>query len=521
MSKLLSIFFLVTLCLFELNAQTFPYLNASTGNEGQYIVDADTNIFMYHDNQLEKYDKNFNPIWVKTYSGLNFYSLLLSKTGSIYFISKNATTSNYTNIIGKLDSNGNVNWCKQFQTSNSLNSEYFCQMLLDKNNHLAISGSDNVMTGSTSKKAWFLKLDTLGTIISSKLFDTPGITFEKFVITEDSLNTYRFIADFWAFESGGIMVFKFNNILDSIINIGIPATIGQQASIVFSKFYKSKYDSSVYFSFHRVANFNGLPYGNIIKYRNDSIIWNLNFNIPNSYTMDSFDEDEFGNIFYTVSCGYCSSYAFTNSSTKINSNCTIAQSTQYFFSYIFSPTINTSDIKGKIHSLYGNKYFYDLSGSVFSTNPQYVTPLDSNLNSNCTTSNSYTISSIASGNFMNPNYHLDFQVINDASTFNNLYPTVTTISSFSCNTNYCLLTANKERKKETENFSINPNPANNSINILSSNNIEEVSVFDVNGKKIVFDKNTITIDVSILLKGMYFLKIKTDQGEFSRKFIKE
>ena len=84
-----------------LKAQTFPYLNASTGNEGQYIVDADTNIFMYHDNQLEKYDKNFNSIWVKKYSGLSFCNLLLSKTGSIYFIASDSINPYLKNVIDK------------------------------------------------------------------------------------------------------------------------------------------------------------------------------------------------------------------------------------------------------------------------------------------------------------------------------------------------------------------------------------------------------------------------------------
>ena len=37
--------------------KNYPYLNASTGNEGQYVIDADTNIYMYHGDQIEKVDK--------------------------------------------------------------------------------------------------------------------------------------------------------------------------------------------------------------------------------------------------------------------------------------------------------------------------------------------------------------------------------------------------------------------------------------------------------------------------------
>lgn len=512
----LLIVFSFILAINSFRAQVFPYLNASTGNEGQYVVDADTNVYMYHGNQLEKYDKNFNSIWIKSYSGLNFSNLLLSKTGSLYFISKNGTTS-YNNIVGKLNSDGGLNWCKEFHTAAASNSEYFCQLLLDRNNNLAISGSNNAML----KKAWFLQLDTLGTILSSKLFDTPLVTFDKFVITEDSSGIYRFIGDFWAFESGGIMALRFNDVLDSMLNYGVSSVVGQHEQIALKYFYKSKYDPSVYYSFHRVTNFNGLPYGYIIKYRNDSIVWGLDFNIPNTYKIDSFDEDEFGSVFYTISCGYCTSYALANSSTKINSNCTISQSTQYFYGYVFSPVINTSEIKGKIHALYGNNYFYDLSGPSFSVNPLYVAPLDSNLNSSCTTGTISTISSLSGGNFMHSNYNLNLQVMNDSSTFNNLFPTGTTISGFSINSNYCSIVSLQEQKAGNQFLNIHPNPTSSLLNISSNFNIISLMVFDVTGKTLLIQNHQKTINIADLNPGIYFIKVKTDQGEFSQKFIKE
>ncbi len=501
-------------------AQVFPCLNASAGNEGQYIVDADTNIFMYHGNQLEKYDKNFNPIWVKKYSELSFYSLLLSKTGSIYFIASDTINPYLQNVIGKLNFDGSLSWCKIYQSSSPSNQEKFCQLMLDRNNNLIASGNANISSLPCSN-AWFLKLDTLGNMLLSKRFEVGGgVCFEKFVVVEDDQGIYRFIGDYTFFESGGLMALKYNEVLDSITSIGISATVGQQASILFSKFYKSKYDSTVYFSFHRVFNYNGLPYGNIIKYRNDSIIWQLNLDIPNGYRIDGFDEDKFGNIFYTISCGYCSSYALANTATKINSNCTMSQSVQYFYGYMFSPPINTSEIKGKIHYLHSNNYFYDLSGPTFSINPLYVTPLDSNLNSLCATGTSNSISSIGGWNFMSQNT-LPAQIINDATTYSNLSLTVSSITSFSLNTNYCVLTTTEELGKKTNNISIHPNPANNILYVLNSNDLKEVTVFDVNGKIILLQNQPTAIDIANLNAGIYFIKIKTDQGEFSQKFIKE
>ena len=71
---------------FSSQSQNLPYLNASTGNIGQSFTDADTNIYMFHGKRLEKLSKNLNVIWVNTYNNINFSNLLLSKTGSIFFI---------------------------------------------------------------------------------------------------------------------------------------------------------------------------------------------------------------------------------------------------------------------------------------------------------------------------------------------------------------------------------------------------------------------------------------------------
>jgi len=60
-----------------LKAQTFPYLNASTGNAGEFIVDTDSNVYIYNGSIIKKLDKNFNPIWVNNYSGLRYQKLAL------------------------------------------------------------------------------------------------------------------------------------------------------------------------------------------------------------------------------------------------------------------------------------------------------------------------------------------------------------------------------------------------------------------------------------------------------------
>lgn len=68
-----------------------------------------------------------------------------------------------------------------------------------------------------------------------------------------------------------------------------------------------------------------------------------------------------------------------------------------------------------------------------------------------------------------------------------------------------------------------PNPATTELNVSTSENslIEQLSVFDVNGKQVLTTNSTESISVSRLTTGIYFIKVKTDKGEFSRKFIKE
>jgi hypothetical protein len=70
---------------------------------------------------------------------------------------------------------------------------------------------------------------------------------------------------------------------------------------------------------------------------------------------------------------------------------------------------------------------------------------------------------------------------------------------------------------------IYPNPTKNTLNINTSANVwvNQLNIFDLNGKTVLSSANQTTIDVSKLNAGLYFIKIKTDQGEFSRKFIKE
>ena len=72
-------------------------------------------------------------------------------------------------------------------------------------------------------------------------------------------------------------------------------------------------------------------------------------------------------------------------------------------------------------------------------------------------------------------------------------------------------------------FKIYPNPANDILNIKTDNNqkINALILSDINGREIINQTiNTGNIKVSELEKGIYFLKIDSDNGIFTKKIIK-
>ena len=77
-------------------------------------------------------------------------------------------------------------------------------------------------------------------------------------------------------------------------------------------------------------------------------------------------------------------------------------------------------------------------------------------------------------------------------------------------------------------FSIYPNPANDKITIAYDRKLPEetiISIFNIKGEKIMHDKfqnqNMIEMDVSMLAKGIYLVKIQTQAGIEVSKFVKK
>lgn len=67
-----------------------------------------------------------------------------------------------------------------------------------------------------------------------------------------------------------------------------------------------------------------------------------------------------------------------------------------------------------------------------------------------------------------------------------------------------------------------PNPATTQIQIKSSNTIENVKIYNLNGQLLLSENNTKTIDISTLSKGMYFIEVIDNQQQiFKEKLVVE
>jgi hypothetical protein len=83
-----------------------------------------------------------------------------------------------------------------------------------------------------------------------------------------------------------------------------------------------------------------------------------------------------------------------------------------------------------------------------------------------------------------------------------------------------------DNNKNKNGFEIYPNPAVSEILIsgMSSLSKNEVSIVDMQGRKVITEKNVCEnkkIDVSSLTKGIYMINVITDGGIFSQKMIKQ
>ncbi|MEA3444096.1 MAG: T9SS type A sorting domain-containing protein, partial [Bacteroidota bacterium] len=89
-------------------------------------------------------------------------------------------------------------------------------------------------------------------------------------------------------------------------------------------------------------------------------------------------------------------------------------------------------------------------------------------------------------------------------------------------------TATSVREIEPSEINIYPNPSNGKVFINipdETSNKVSVKVFNVNGQKVLSEKrikeNTIIIDLTKQVAGLYFISVQTNEGVINRKIILE
>ena len=77
----------------------------------------------------------------------------------------------------------------------------------------------------------------------------------------------------------------------------------------------------------------------------------------------------------------------------------------------------------------------------------------------------------------------------------------------------------------TSSFNVYPNPVNDRLYIETEEEVEEVVVFDIFGRRQVTEipslQGDVTVDVVDLNSGVYFVKVVTENGEMVKRFIKQ
>lgn len=69
---------------------------------------------------------------------------------------------------------------------------------------------------------------------------------------------------------------------------------------------------------------------------------------------------------------------------------------------------------------------------------------------------------------------------------------------------------------------IYPNPASDQLTIVSNQTINELTIIDITGKMILTTKqNTDVVNVADLSNGVYFIKLITEEGTITKKFVKQ
>jgi hypothetical protein len=510
---------LISLLSISIKAQSFPYLNASTGNFGEFPVDKDTNVYIFPgDSRLIKADKNLNPIWSKGNGSYTVSHLLLSKTGSLFFIG--GLTLDQKILVGKIDKNGDFVWIRNLYSMFTFSSSPGFtvkgqSLLLDRNNELVISG--NVQT-STLQAGFFLKLDTNGIMNKLRIIDGPLTS--NFSVAYDSMGYYKFLGGGWvsSAQPNRLALTTYNDLSDQIENTQL--IYAKNGSGVISWTYmRSKFNNSFYVHLSYVSNsIGGFDVG-LLKCNMSGIQkWNLLMGgfdgIPNYFGFSkSAVESASGDIFFEHDgSNYTSKYkcgVFKIDSSGITNGIGI----KMIDDHPQTPTVPYHHPQ----TITKDRHYFDVKmGSIWQSYPIELNTFNTSFSSSCAISVTCAVS-------------LNTPTMVTGIVTHSLQ-SLTPISSFSTNFtmtqfNHPIIPSNCTfigiQENQSSFSNIHPNPASTQLSIENVQ-YENLFVMDVFGK-IVLEQNYYSPKISVqqLPMGLYFLKLRSGNTIYISKFIKE
>jgi parallel beta-helix repeat protein len=244
-------------------------------------------------------------------------------------------------------------------------------------------------------------------------------------------------------------------------------------------------------------------------------------------------------------------YPQTYTATVTNGNCSHSEQISINVSVIPSLTINTNNTnicEGNSVTLNATTDGMNMSWDNNVQNNVPFTPLSSQ--TYIVTANNYgcsvfesidisviptpSISILQNGNQLTANntngslqWYLDGNPINGATAANHTINSVGVYTVSILDNNGCTNTSNSitiqsvtVQENFTENFTIYPNPTQESFKVISSIKIKNIQLFSIEGKLILETSNN-NIDVSMLTTGVYFVKLATTNGSRIKKVVVE
>jgi len=171
------------------------------------------------------------------------------------------------------------------------------------------------------------------------------------------------------------------------------------------------------------------------------------------------------------------------------------------------------------HNLTGIKIDTTEDGGLITLCMNFIFPLliktDANGNMQCNQSNSSTTIEQHTIQVLNGSLQIDSTQSQGGIGLYGVqfYPISSSIS--------CLSLSVGDEQNIQHNISIFPNPATEKISIISDDEIESATVFNIVGAPVLSSTKKNVIDISSLDAGIYFIRVKIVSGFYSMKFVKQ